>query len=890
MKKAVMVLVLFLFLSLTFALAEETANNNDITTDSSCNFGCKIWEFLFGNKEARAGKAWFDRSEPLVGEAGKQDFSITYIDEDGIQHSRIVPAETEESAKDAMYGWLAYNCQKCKIVSVDPPANAPAPIVQKPTAPEAAPKPAPVPAKKPASTSQPAPSTKPTATAVWNKNLGIWGDSDGKTYDKDGKLIPNVVYSSQSGEFGPAQGYIWENPASSDNFNVKKIIAPVTLNDVPTWDGEKTFPPGTVYKNKEGKYFIADEKGKGQKAVTEAQALQKLQENAAASAIDQNVQSQLQKSLGATYSQFEKSVGKVKAIYERPAAGTLVISGTGGEVIVDKAAPEGVSTATRLVNNEVIETYLVKGDQVLASQDAKTGNVKVGDASYTFPKGKLLTQSVADLKEGILLPGKEGQPSGLLLLADSNAPGGKKLIAADYDKETMQVVYDNGEKESLNIDYYQDGESECNNKNGCAVIDGGQGSYFDANGKLQPYLVDYDYDSQTPTGADRKLEDKELFNPITGRQEGTILPDGTSIIAQRGEKEYTGLFEVTDKDGNKGLITKDEKGNWIAAEQENAVGLNVAQNWLEIEENKKLADDRYSSTKGTLAQAQGALQSIYAVTNSIKAYPAISNLIFGKATFFKEWRSSIDKAFAPLLGSSWFPSAICENNELHWKDIEPEGKAVIKTISGTYQAVASIQMERSQEATPILCHKNPDEEADQQFICDRRQVCVKDQFCYADEDRDGDPDSKDPLKGYFYKITWAASAPRDEAFTPLRDENGVAVSFNIVLKKGEQATPIYNLNGNVASPIQLQNSASDRDVIIKYSTNLYDQACIIWNQAPMSINVAGRDGAAAGFSKIDNVCFSAVTSSIGEVNWQRSGQGSTSVSQKQGGVSKNTDW
>src|SRR3989338_5264805 len=69
MKKAVMVLVLFLFLSLTFALAEETANNNDITTDSSCNFGCKIWEFLFGNKEARAGKAWFDRSEPLVGQA-----------------------------------------------------------------------------------------------------------------------------------------------------------------------------------------------------------------------------------------------------------------------------------------------------------------------------------------------------------------------------------------------------------------------------------------------------------------------------------------------------------------------------------------------------------------------------------------------------------------------------------------------------------------------------------------------------------------------------------------------------------------------------------------------------------------------------------------------------
>ncbi|MBI4983114.1 hypothetical protein HZC32_00515 [Candidatus Woesearchaeota archaeon] len=81
------------------------------------------------------------------------------------------------------------------------------------------------------------------------------------------------------------------------------------------------------------------------------------------------------------------------------------------------------------------------------------------------------------------------------------------------------------------------------------------------------------------------------------------------------------------------------------------------------------------------------MESIYAFTDSIKDYPALSKLFGLPQALIPEW----DKAFAPLLGSNWFPSAICERSY----DIEPEGKAMIKTISGTYQAVASIQMERS---------------------------------------------------------------------------------------------------------------------------------------------------------------------------------------------------
>ncbi len=251
-----------------------------------------------------------------------------------------------------------------------------------------------------------------------------------------------------------------------------------------------------------------------------------------------------------------------------------------------------------------------------------------------------------------------------------------------------------------------------------------------------------------------------------------------------------------------------------------------------------------------------------------------------------------------MLGSNWFPSAICENDDLHWRDIEPQGKAVIKTVSGTYQAVASIQMERSEQSSPILCHKNPDEEADEPFICGRGQVCVDESFCYADKDRDDEPDEEEPLQGYFYKITWAVSAPRDEALTPLVDENGVAVSFNVFIDTAADgivslgAIPLYNRAGNIASPMQLTNGESDKDVIIKYSTNpSLQEACIKWNQAPMSIGVAGREGETAlGSTKIGDVCFSVVTSSVGKVNWERAGQASTSVSQNKGEISRNTEW
>ncbi len=827
--------VLILLCSSILAMAQDINASSADDASASCNLGCSIWQFLFGSQDARAGKAWFDRSAALVGEATKAEEAsvlfkkgMEYYNKKGATEQDYVQAEKYFREADATFSTL-----NIKFM------------------------------------------------------IGASLQAQGK-YKEALPILKEVA----------------ETPKVDDKYKetvaqAKEAVGVSLLNDLPTWTKETNnqfTKPGTVYKNDKGDYFITNKEGKGVKTSKE-EVLKQIQNSATESSgssssssggavVDTKDLANLKSALGeATYNNYLKSVGgKLTRTVTRP-DGTLVMEGKNGIITVKEDKDQKIQLGERTANGKVVENFIVKDGQLLASQD-NNGNVKVGDATYKFPKDKSINELLDG--QGVQLPGEKGEASGFLQLKNG------VVTAVDYDAETMQVINGNTkESMSLKVDYYKNGEAGCGTSGGCVVPTGGDGTFIGANGKAEHYLVDYDY--KTLTGAERgqvdsngkltNLDKKEYFNPQTGKQEGTELPDGTKIIAERkynddgkGQVGYTGLFEVTDENGLKGLITKDEKGNWVPAEEgQSAVGFN----WLANEKNKQLADDRYSSTQGNLASAQTTLESIYKVTNNIKSYPAISHLLFGNANFYKNWRSSMDKAFAPLLGSNWFPSAICENTANRWQDLEPEGKAVIKTVSGTYQAVASIQMERSQDASPILCHKNPDQESDQHFICNARQVCVKDKFCYADQDLDHQADSKDPLKGYFYKVTWAVSAPKDEAQTPLIDENGVAVSFNIFLYPG--AVPMYNLNGNIAAPIQLQNGASDRDAIIKYSANVYDHACIHWNQAPITVKVPGG-------KKIDDVCFNAVTSSVGEVNWQRSGQGSTSVSQNKGSISKNTDW
>ncbi len=1039
--KLTTIFVLFMLCSSIFAFAQETDPYADEPVEE-CKLGCKIWQFLFGSKEARAGRAWFDRSDALVGEAGatpKAEDEKLLIDagakkqRDGTYLITVGADKTFFRFQNGKWQWASEKEKNANtwsdagknpwtVESAHPLAKVNELSSKLGGIPSDS---APTPAASTMTPEQQALNQK-YVEAKEKGDLGVLTNlctdyskacvAAGNIHYKNGEYDKSLPLQQQACAAGDKTGclnvgthYAKGNGVQQDQktalqfFNKGCALGDAracgnvqSVEDVFAEAGFAGKGPGSEnYKAREEAYkkLIGkdDYKGAPEQNGLLLNALKegtvtvpfKSGVKAGSQAETDRVKGILESSLGASYADLEKSVGKVKSVYERPGAGVYVISGLGGEVIVDQKADEdGVITAKRFessTSNKIVERYVVVNGQIVATQKEAGGVVKVGESSYTLPKGKILTNAdtLGELKEGIQLPGKEGEPSGILKLNDG------VFTAINYEEETMQRI-NSKTKESTNLkgDYYRKGVSGCKTDGGCFVETGGEVT-LNIDGKAQSYLVDYEYNK--PFGADRTLQQKELFDPGTGRKNGIVLVDGkgetNAIITKSGKKTEQGevIYQLQDAKTGTTIEAKKVGDDWRtvtsptspklqdAKTKGETVAKNLADTQRKLEEAKtkeenlkseyataklqgnkeeeakvsqllataqaerntlenkagklgeelskinaditkeeqaaKEAEDKLTNTLNSkenkealkeleteevLATIDVAIQSIYSITNNFKSYPAISNLLFGEADFYKDWRSKWDKAFAPLLASNWFPSAICENNALHWQDIEPEGKAVIKTTSGTYQAVASIQMERSPEASPILCHKNPDEESDELFICDSRQVCVDDTFCYADQDRDNEPDSDEPLKGYFYKVTWAVSSPQDEAFTPLVDENGVAVSFNVFLYPG--AVPMYNLNGNIASPIQLQNGASDRDAIIKYSTNVYDQACIRWNQAPVSINIAGRDGVAAGYGAIEDVCFNVVTSDIGKVNWERSGQSGASVSVSSGQVTKNSDW
>jgi len=251
---------------------------------------------------------------------------------------------------------------------------------------------------------------------------------------------------------------------------------------------------------------------------------------------------------------------------------------------------------------------------------------------------------------------------------------------------------------------------------------------------------------------------------------------------------------------------------------------------------------------------QKTLSSIYSFTNQLKSYPAISQALYGDTEFYKSWRDNADRAFAPMLGSSWFPSAVCDE-EGYKRDIESnEGVAFVKSPSGTYQAVAAVKGERTKQLSPLLCGRNPDEAAKELFICGEGQVCGEDQLCYADVDEDGEADvdkkgKVEPLKGYMYKISWAVTAPGDERLTPFVTEKGAAISFNIFIDKNKDGDVSNGIALYSVPWIELKNGEHDADVLIQFEKdNAFKEVCIKWDKAPMTtpspFSVPGTSGAA----------------------------------------------
>ena len=518
-----------------------------------------------------------------------------------------------------------------------------------------------------------------------------------------------------------------------------------------------------------------------------------------------------------------------------------------------------------------------------SDKDAKEGYITIGSTRIFVGAGEV-EKAKEKLKSGDDITGFESEEAakrkdGPIVTTITASVDGKPtaITTTNYETGIQTVSYSNGMKEEWEGSTYDDAgdvskikttnAGTCTGKY-CFIPNGGYEYHLEGGNRVNDYLLNPDYNG---LGASRTLTQINYYDPITGRSVGMKIGDTKYI--QDGDK-----ITATKEDGTEVEYTRDDDEVWTSKSGGSVPSVELEKAY------------QSSASRGL----QDTLGSIYAATNSVKSYPALSHLLedwFGGK--FSNFLFDADKAFAPLLGSQWFPSAFCEG---HY-DIEPDGMAVIKTPLGTYQAVAHIEAERSPEKTPLLCERyETNETPEVQWVCARDQVCVDNNLCYLDEDGDEEPDSEDPIEGYFYKLTWAAAAPADEAFTPFLDENGVAVSLNIFLDGSEDGKvsagniPLYRRGPKTIGVIELKNGARDRNIITKYSNSQFTEACIGWDKAPSSVNIQRRDNVAAGISTINDVCVPIVKSTLGQVNWDRSGRPTSSTTSTSPEVTLNTDW
>ncbi len=241
-----------------------------------------------------------------------------------------------------------------------------------------------------------------------------------------------------------------------------------------------------------------------------------------------------------------------------------------------------------------------------------------------------------------------------------------------------------------------------------------------------------------------------------------------------------------------------------------------------------IADALDSDVYNILVQGKWEVADVIGGVSSLLqragSYRALSNLLLPEVT--KNWMKTADsEALAKWSNLVAFAdSAFCGVDEARRSSIPGQGYSFVRTASGSYQFVGSIQAERSATKTPLLCMPNPDQEAEEAFICSRGLLCKDQQFCYENED------SETPEEGYFYKITWGVSAPADESYTPYVDENGKAVRFNLLLQGPSGNKWVFKRLGAMgANVLALENGQNDGGMIVKFLPLDYTRACIVFD-------------------------------------------------------------
>src|SRR3989344_3391851 len=516
-------------------------------------------------------------------------------------------------------------------------------------------------------------------------------------------------------------------------------------------------------------------------------------------------------------------------------------------------------------------TWEEKSGMTLISQKtpASEGKAETTATTLTLPNGQTLegTDAVTDiagLKDKILsLEGKEytvSEASGttIKLAGKKGTPSAEETVSivSDTTQSTLTVTEEKGKTTTT----------------------------------LQYQLKDGQVASQTTkVEKDGKLETETVTNFEIKDAKSTVKETGTAIF-ENGEKQYT---KYTDQ--KSGAVSyefkKKEADNvyvrvHVSSDGEkvcvgtcfNDDGDPIEKNFYSIDsiikgnidgyqsddlqkKAKIAADARQSELSWMGVAGWGkALSVTEQVLGSIKNYRGFSDLIgIPDSARPMNWLGLSDQAFASIMLEKYFVSAICDTPQ----DVAPKGTAYIETSSGSHQAVAHIEMERSLQEIYVLC--------DETRPCtEEGYSCSNEGFCQKE---------KETLKAYFYKITWGVTAPSDEALTTSIDEKGNAVSFNI--KVGDNW--LYEKDGiSKKDTIKLQRGGHDGDAMVYYSLNpSISEACILWDAPPKTLST----DFGGGIDEIGDVCNDVIISTAGSINYEASGgEGSSSSTVSSGEV------
>ncbi len=340
---------------------------------------------------------------------------------------------------------------------------------------------------------------------------------------------------------------------------------------------------------------------------------------------------------------------------------------------------------------------------------------------------------------------------------------------------------------------------------------------------------------------------EEMFEANMNDIEDTGQLEGGQILILRDGEEA----KVKSVDGDYITVTiTDEKGNPkdIVVNKKDAQTINddavIAYQWL--------------SGKSPIGEGGRIVSSLISRASS---YSALSNLLMPETT--KQWRDAANsEAMNRWSGLIAFMSAeLCGADEAKRSSVPGQGYSFVRTQSGTYQFVGSIQAEKSLTTTPLLCMPNEDPEAEEEFVCSSKLLCREDQYCYENED------AEEPAQGYFYKITWGISAPADEAYTPFIDEDGKAVRFNLLLSgPGGQKWIFKRADAMGARVLALENGASDGGTIVRFLKEDYNRVCVIFDPAESIIDYFGE--------AVSEICADFVASNKGVVEYGSAAAGS----------------